>query len=156
MGLTCHLDASASADPDGTVTGWSWAFGDGATGSGMTLEHTYATAGATSVTLTVTDSSGATASTTETVQPVAAPAGTGYIARSATTDASTAVKSMPVHTEAQTGDTLLLHWVGDPASVPPDPAGWTQVRTRDHRHVARDLRAGPSRRPMRTWARRSR
>ena len=129
VGLTCRLDASASADPDGAVTGWSWQLGDGATDSGMTLEHTYATAGPTSVTLTVTDNSGATASITKTVQPVAAPAGTGFIARSGTTDAASTVKSMTVPAEAQAGDTLLLHWVGDPASAPADPAGWTQVRT---------------------------
>ena len=129
VGLTCRLDASASADPDGTITGWSWALGDSATDSGMTVEHTYATAGPRSVTLTVTDNWGATASVTKTVTPVAAPAGTGYIARSATTDAASTVKSMPVPAQAQAGDTLLLHWVGDPASSPADPAGWTRVRT---------------------------
>ena len=93
------------------------------------MEHTYATGGPKSVTLTVTDSSGATASVTETVEPVAAPTGTGFIARSATTDAASTVKSMPVPAQAQAGDTLLLHWVGDPASAPADPAGWTRVRT---------------------------
>ena len=48
------------------------------------------------MTLTVTDNWGATASTTKTVQPVASPAGTGFIARSGTTDAASTVKSMPV------------------------------------------------------------
>ena len=129
VGLTCHLDASASADPDGTVTSWSWSFGGGDTDSGKVVDHTFATGGARSATLTVTDNSGATASTTHTVQPVAVPPGTGFIAQSATTDAWATVKSMPVPAEAQSGDTLLLHWVGDPASAPADPAGWTRVRT---------------------------
>ena len=129
VGLTCQLDASASTDPDGTITGWSWALGGGVTRSGRTVEHTFATAGPKSVTLTVTDSSGTTASTTRTVEPVAVPSGTGFIARSGTTDAASKVKSMPVPAQAQAGDTLLLHWVGDPASAPADPAGWTRVRT---------------------------
>jgi len=128
VGLTCHLDASASADPDGTITSWSWSFGGGGSDSGVTVDHAFATAGQTSVTLTVTDNWGATTSVTKTVEPVAVPAGTGFIAQSGTTDASTAVKSMPVPAQAQAGDTLLLHFVGDPASLPADPAGWTRVR----------------------------
>ena len=129
IGLKCQLDASASADPDGSVTGWSWQLGGGATGSGVTLEQTYATAGPRTVSLTVTDNWGATATTSKTVTPVTAPAGTGYIARSGTTDAASTVKTVTVPAEAQAGDTLLLHWVGDPASAPPGPAGWTQVRS---------------------------
>ncbi|QKE85805.1 PKD domain-containing protein [Arthrobacter sp. NEB 688] len=128
-GLTCSFDGSASADPDGIVTGWSWSFGDGTTATGSTTQRTYATAGSKTVTLTVTDNAGDTATVTQTVDPVDVPAGTGYIARSATTDAAATTKSLQVPAEAKTGDTLLLHWVGDPASAPTtDPAGWTRVK----------------------------
>ncbi|MGG5258057.1 PKD domain-containing protein [Phycicoccus avicenniae] len=129
-GLTCSFDGSTSSDPDGTVTGWSWAFGDGTTATGPSVSRTYASGGAKSVTLTVTDNAGDSDSVTRTVNPVAAPAGTGFVARSATTDAAATVKTLPVPAQTQAGDTMLVHWVGDPASTPTsDPAGWTRVRT---------------------------
>ena len=101
VGMTCTFDGSASSDPGGTVTGWSWSFGDDATDTGTTAEHTYTTAGSKSVTLTVTDNAGATASVTKTVNPVAVTAGTGFIARSATTDAASTTKSMTVPSDAR-------------------------------------------------------
>ena len=64
-GSPVGFDASASSDPDGTITAYSWSFGDGATASGAQPTHTYAAAGTYTVTLHVTDSSGLTASTTQ-------------------------------------------------------------------------------------------
>lgn len=70
--LSATVDASASYDVDGTVADYQWDFGDGSTGSGATASHTYAAAGSYTLTLTVTDNSGATSSTTRTVEVRAA------------------------------------------------------------------------------------
>lgn len=128
-GLTCSLDGSASSDPDGTIANWDWNLGDGTTGSGVTLDRTYADSSPRTVTLTVTDNRGGTSTITKTVTPVVVVADTGFVAQSGTDDAYSTVKSMAVPAAAQVGDTLLAHWVGEPAAMPPAPSGWTLVRS---------------------------
>lgn len=59
-----QFNAGCSSDPDGGTLSYDWDFGDGSTDSGVTMSH-YFDAGHYAVTLTVTDSSGASASTTQ-------------------------------------------------------------------------------------------
>lgn len=59
--------ASTSTDPDGTIASWAWNFGDGATSTLPNPTHRYSTNGPKTVGLTVTDSDGATATVTQTV-----------------------------------------------------------------------------------------
>ncbi|MHA7269823.1 PKD domain-containing protein [Arthrobacter sp. HLT1-20] len=66
--LQISVNASASSDPDGNISSYAWNFGDSTTGTGQQTTHTYAQAGTYQVTLTVTDNSGATATTSRTVQ----------------------------------------------------------------------------------------
>ncbi|MCE7080309.1 S8 family serine peptidase [Streptomyces sp. ST2-7A] len=82
--LSCAFDGGGSTSPTGSITGWAWDLGDGADGTGAVTEHTYASAGSYPVTLTVTDSTGASASTSVTVN-VGAPAQQGPTARIAGT-----------------------------------------------------------------------
>ncbi len=65
--LTVAVNGSGSSDSDGTIVGYAWTFGDGGTASGVTASHVYTTVGTYTITLTVTDNSGATASTTATM-----------------------------------------------------------------------------------------
>lgn len=125
-GLACQFDGSTSADPDGTVASYAWNFGDGTTGTGALASHTYAAAGTRTVALTVTDNLGAVASTSSSVTPVVAPAGTGFIAAVHSTDAKAVTKTLALPAQAQAGDTLLLTYVGNTAT-PAAPAGWTPV-----------------------------
>lgn len=66
------VDASSSLDPDGTISSYSWTFGDGGNATGKVASHTFTNPGTFTVQLTVTDSSGASASSSQTmfvVQP---------------------------------------------------------------------------------------
>ncbi len=65
--LTVAVNGTGSSDSDGTIVGYAWTFGDGGTASGVTASHVYTTVGTYTITLTVTDNSGATASTTATM-----------------------------------------------------------------------------------------
>ncbi|MDQ6821651.1 MAG: PKD domain-containing protein [Actinomycetota bacterium] len=65
VGQPVSFDGSSSSDPDGSIMSYSWKFGDGASGSGATPTHSYVTSGIYTITLKVTDSSGATATTTQ-------------------------------------------------------------------------------------------
>ena len=67
--LSCSYNGSASSDPDGDTLTYAWDFGDTTSGSGATTTHEYATGGPRTVTLTVTDPSGATDSTTRSINP---------------------------------------------------------------------------------------
>ncbi len=70
--LHCSLDASASADRDGRIVTYGWSFGDGTAGSVATTStvHDYPKAGNYTVTLTVTDNAGASASTSQRINPI--------------------------------------------------------------------------------------
>lgn len=72
-GLIVTFDGTGSSDVDGTITLYIWDFGDGATGVGATTSHAYAAYGAYTVRLTVTDSDGATAESSATVDLIAPP-----------------------------------------------------------------------------------
>jgi PKD repeat protein len=65
VGQPVSFDGSPSNDPDGSIVSYSWKFGDGASGTGATATHSYGTSGIYTITLKVTDSSGATATTTQ-------------------------------------------------------------------------------------------
>jgi PKD repeat protein len=69
-GLRCTVDAGASTDRDGTVVAYGWTFGDGAAGTGQTTVHDYPKAGTYTVALSVTDNVGATASTSQRINPI--------------------------------------------------------------------------------------
>jgi PKD repeat protein len=63
---TVSFDGSSSSDPDGSIMSYSWNFGDGTpAATGTTPTHTYSTSGVYTITLKVSDSSGATATTTQ-------------------------------------------------------------------------------------------
>jgi YVTN family beta-propeller protein len=70
-GLPVVFEATGSSDSDpdagGGIATYAWTFGDGATGSGFFVEHTYAFPGIYPVQLTVTDTSGVSATTTQSV-----------------------------------------------------------------------------------------
>ncbi len=69
------FDGSSSFDPDGTIVEWRWTF-EGATtveARGVQVNVRFTTARTYRVTLTVTDNQGATDSTTQTVEVLAAP-----------------------------------------------------------------------------------
>jgi len=74
-----RFNASASADPDGEVVGYAWDFGDGQAGQGREADHDYAVSGSFLVTLVVTDSGGATASVSQTIEVLAAETLSGTI-----------------------------------------------------------------------------
>lgn len=126
--LECSFDASASTDGDGSLVDYTWDFGDGSTGSGVTVSHTYGSAGSKSVQLTVVDNSGGNASVTRQVVPAVAPAGTGHVGSTSTTDAKSTTKTVTPPTATQVGDTMLLTYAGDD-DVPAAPAGWTLVKS---------------------------
>ncbi len=69
-GLRCTVDGSGSADGDGTIATYGWSFGDGAGGSGRTTVHDYPKAGSYTLTLTVTDNDGASAATSQRINPI--------------------------------------------------------------------------------------
>jgi PKD repeat protein len=78
-GLWVVVDGTASTAAPGLGMGHSWDWGDGTPkGTGATATHAYASPGSYQVTLTVTDSLGRTATTTQAVQVVAAPAWLAY------------------------------------------------------------------------------
>ena len=64
--LTVTFNAADSYDPDGQPLTYEWSFGDGATGAGRATTHSY-DAGTYVATLTVTDTRGATATETLTI-----------------------------------------------------------------------------------------
>lgn len=66
-GLTAAFTDHSTESGTGSLTGWSWSFGDGTTSTAQNPSHTYAAGGSYPVTLTVTDSTGKTASTSQTV-----------------------------------------------------------------------------------------
>jgi PKD repeat protein len=67
------FDGSASSEPYGSLT-YSWNFGDGsAPVTGVASSHTYTQAGIYTVALTVTDTSGNTASTSQTITVASVP-----------------------------------------------------------------------------------
>lgn len=63
-GIACSFDASGSSSDQG-IASYSWAFGDSGAGTGKTPSHIYSISGQYTVTLTVTDTTGASASTTQ-------------------------------------------------------------------------------------------
>ena len=65
--------AQDSRDPDGAIVAYDWSFGDGTTASGVNPLHRFPAPGTYTVTLKVTDSSGETASTTQSVAVVLSP-----------------------------------------------------------------------------------
>jgi PKD repeat protein len=70
VGVNVQFDGTQSTAPAGrTITLYEWNFGDGVTESGASalVGHVFETAGTVTVTLTVTDSTGATATTSQTV-----------------------------------------------------------------------------------------
>jgi PKD repeat protein len=70
-GLTCTFNGEGSSDPDGSIASYAWNFGDGTPpGSSQTTPHTYPKAGSYTVTLTVTDNAGASATTSESFNPI--------------------------------------------------------------------------------------
>ncbi len=79
-GQPVAFDASTSNDPDGAIAKYEWDLdGNGSyetdTGTTPTTTKTYASAGSVTVGLRVTDNGGATATTTQVVSVVTAPAG---------------------------------------------------------------------------------
>jgi PKD repeat protein len=67
VGQDIFFNAQTTTDPDDDITGYSWDFGDGKNGTGVTVIHNYSETGTYKVTLTVTDSTGNSASITDTV-----------------------------------------------------------------------------------------
>jgi len=67
-GLRVDVDATASYDPDGVIVTYQWAWGDAAVTYGVKSSHTYSSSGPHTIWLTVTDSLGAQATASTTVQ----------------------------------------------------------------------------------------
>ncbi len=65
-GESVSLSSNAN-DPEGNLQSYAWNFGDGQTASGPSVNHVYSSIGSFAVTLTVSDSCGATAMTSATV-----------------------------------------------------------------------------------------
>jgi Malectin domain/PKD domain len=126
--MTCAVDATASTAPGSSITGYSWTFGDGTTATGVTASDTYATAGTYSVTLTVTNALGATAASSQQVQPAPAATPIAFVA-SATTNANAATETVTVPSAVTQGDGLLLFATGATAGPLTGPTGWTLVGT---------------------------
>jgi hypothetical protein len=133
-GLTCTVNGTGSTDPGGTITGYTWNWGDGSPTTQDTTgmdSHPYASNGPFTVTLTVTDTSGATNSTTRTVNPSAG--GTANpiaFGGSATYDGSASTATVTVPAATQAGDALLLfESYASTTATATAPAGWTQVGT---------------------------
>jgi PKD repeat protein len=74
-GAQVSFDGSASSSPGSSISSYSWSFGDGTTGTGERPAHAYARPGRFTVQLTVTDATGASATSTQTVEVVAASIG---------------------------------------------------------------------------------
>lgn len=69
--LSCTFDGSASSSPNGPISQHEWQFGDNSNnGFGENTSHNFSVSGEYNVTLTVTDSSGATASTSQTISVI--------------------------------------------------------------------------------------
>jgi PKD repeat protein len=66
-GLRCDVDGGSSSSPNGPLVTYAWQFGDGSGAAGSSTAHLYAAPGTYPITLTVTDTSGGTASATNTV-----------------------------------------------------------------------------------------
>jgi PKD repeat protein len=85
--LTCTFSGASITGTDGDVVSYEWSFGDGSPdASGKVVSHSYAAAGSYTATLTVVDSSGASGSHSQLVNPNT---GTGQFLVSLT-DVSTA------------------------------------------------------------------
>ena len=68
VGTAVFFNGSSSTAPAGsTIATYAWDFGDGSTGTGVTPSHTYGANFAYTVRLTVTDSTGRTATSTQTI-----------------------------------------------------------------------------------------
>src|SRR5213080_1517305 len=77
LGTTVAFTATAVG---GTVPySYSWSFGDGSTGSGMVTSHSYSSAGQYSVTVTVTDSTGKTATSSQSLAVLPGSTGSGFV-----------------------------------------------------------------------------
>ncbi|MDN5768812.1 MAG: PKD domain-containing protein [Humibacillus sp.] len=130
--LTCSFDGSASVDPDGSIVRYDWDFGDGqtATDAGPKVSHAYATSGQQSVTLTVTDNQGASATTSVTASPAAAPEAMTFRGQSTFTAKKVNAMSLSVPNGVVPGDTMLLFSsfsVVSASSSTPD--GWSLLKT---------------------------
>ena len=66
-GQPVSFDATATTDTTGVVVAYTWEFGDGTKGAGPTPSHTYSSPGNYTARVTVTDSCGASATKTVTV-----------------------------------------------------------------------------------------
>jgi PKD repeat protein len=128
--LTCSFDASASHDPDGSIASYAWSWGDETTEQDATptTSHTYAAAGSDLVTLTVTDNSGATSSTSQTINPTSSATIPITFGGVSNVDGNLVTGTLAVPSSTQAGDELLLfESFASPTITASAPAGWTQV-----------------------------
>ena len=127
--LSCSFDAGGSSDSDGTITSYDWDFGDGATGSGIGAVHEYQLAGSYEATLTITDDDGATGTSVVSVEAIA-PSAAVLLRSSATANSQTAVASIAVPGQVQTGDQLVYFVTANSSTTATTPTGWTLLGTR--------------------------
>lgn len=129
--LTCALDASQSTGGSSAISEYRWSFGDQSSGTGRTVEHTYASAGSYQVSLTVTNQSGATSTTTRTVE-VTEPSGTSDAdvvpVAAVSSNGNRSRHEVTTPSSVRAGDRLVLFTTmnSDTVSVT-GPAGWTAI-----------------------------
>ena len=121
------FDASSSQASGSSIATYAWSFGDGTTGSGIAPRHVYGAAGSYPVALTVTTTSGATSTTSRTIEVTAVAQTLAHVA-STSVGANSATQRLTVPAGVAPGDRMLLHLTLNDSTVQPSaPPGWTAV-----------------------------
>jgi PKD repeat protein len=122
--LSCAFDGSGSTG-SAPLT-YNFSFGDGATSTLTSPPHSYGSPGTYQVTLTVTDSTGGTASSTQSVTVAAA--SIAYVGKSSTAGTGT-TETVHVPSTVTAGNGLVLIATDGTSVSPAAPTGWALAGT---------------------------
>lgn len=131
VGTACVFEASGSSSASGALSA-TWRFGDGASGAGPSVGHDYAGPGEREVVLTVTDPTGATATTSRTVSPAAAPSSRRspalHLVGTTSRTANARVHRVPLPADLRPGDALVAYLTVNRGDVEATgPRGWVPL-----------------------------